>query len=468
MISLRFHGSPRRQLVYFLVATLSAAWSSDIDVAIAGPILEWTRLLATTGEEDPAGVVAAANGDVYIGGTTTGLLGAARFGVPDPFLARYSSQGDQVWLRQFGKRGSSHLIEGISADVASNVYLSGIQLGPEIQAVVYKYSSTGNELWVREFGASENENARGVAALGTTDVYVSGFTDEGPADDPPGTLDAFLSKYDSAGSLLWSREFGSTPFGNDGAMAVAVDALGNAFSVGRAGGDLGGTPAGGFDAFVTKWDPAGNLQWARKLGTAADDCATSVVVDPLGNVIVAGYTSGQLGAVSGGEIDVFVAKYDTNGQLAWLTQWGGENRDVTGAVTVNGAGDIFVGGWTATPPAGTVTGNVGFIAKFNALGQFQWDYRRGATPFETIAGVAVDNAGNIYAAGRQAMTAPGNGDAFLIKLREVPEPDAHALLFVAAIAIAGLQRAAAIPLIAREWIQGSASTHPRGCQKNTS
>ena len=91
-------------------------------------------------------------------------------------------------------------------------------------------------------------------------------------------------------------------------LRVAADGLGNVYISGRTLGSLGGPNAGGNDAFVSKYDAAGNFQWTHQLGTSGHDFSYGVTADGLGNVYISGDTFGSLGVPSEGGNDAFVAK----------------------------------------------------------------------------------------------------------------------------------------------------------------
>ena len=103
---------------------------------------------------------------------------------------------------------------------------------------------------------------------------------------------------------------------------VSADGLGNVYISGYTYGSLGGPNAGSDDAFVSKYDAAGTLQWTRQLGTSAIDRSYGVSADGLGNVYISGYTSGSLGGPNAGGNDAFVSKYDAAGTLQWTRQLG--------------------------------------------------------------------------------------------------------------------------------------------------
>jgi hypothetical protein len=126
-----------------------------------------------------------------------------------------------------------------------------------------------------------------------------------------GSTDVFLIKYDAAGDLQWSRQIGT--YTGEAGGTVSADALGNVYLTGSTQGNLVGGPDAGLgrpDAFVSKFDSAGNLQWTQQLGTADRDVSVGVSADGFGNVYISGDTDGDLdGSNSGTSRDAFVAKF---------------------------------------------------------------------------------------------------------------------------------------------------------------
>lgn len=109
------------------------------------------------------------------------------------------------------------------------------------------------------------------------------------------------------GSAVWTHQFGTSEF--EYPTGVAVDAGGNVIVVGDTDGSLGGANAGSADAFVTKTDSSGTLLWTHQFGTAEWESASGVAVDSVGDIIIAGSTAGVLGQSNAGDMDVFVRKH---------------------------------------------------------------------------------------------------------------------------------------------------------------
>ena len=110
----------------------------------------------------------------------------------------------------------------------------------------------------------------------------------------------------SAQTVEWLQQLGTIDW--DESRSVSTDGLGNVYISGGTWGSLGGTIAGGDDAFVSKYDASGTLLWTEQLGTSSQDPSSSVSADGLGNVYFSGWTWGSLGGPNAGYEDAFVGK----------------------------------------------------------------------------------------------------------------------------------------------------------------
>jgi hypothetical protein len=401
-----------------------------------GVTLEWTQQIGSPAGDLGYGVSADRLGNVYISGTTWGSLGGPHSGDPtdpDAFLAKYDSVGNLLWAQQLGTDNIQDC-RAVSADSLGNVYISGWtqnDLNPPptpgggFMAFVAKYDASGNQLWTRQLVPfSQDEYSRGVTADGLGNVYMSGLTFGSIGGRNAGSHDAFVSKFDAAGNLLWTRQIGTPD--RDWDYGISADGLGNVYLTGATLGSLGGPNAGDYDAFVSKFNAAGNLQWTRQLGTVTTDESYDVSADGLGNVFISGGTWGSLGGPNAGRMDAFVSKYDATGNLSWTRQFGATSMDASSGVSADGLGNVYV--------SSKISG-VSFASKYDAAGNLLWTQQLG-TGYDASGGVSTDGVGNIFLSGTTATS------VFVTKYSEspIPEPSTLILAMLPAIAILRYRR----------------------------
>jgi hypothetical protein len=284
--------------------------------------------------------------------------------------------------------------------------------------------------WSKRFGGILNDNAYSVAIDASGNVFVTGFF-QGTADFGGGpltanSLDVFLAKYNSDGTHQWSRAFGGTSF--DVAYDVAVDGSGNVVIAGYFWNtiDLGGgglTSAGGTDIFVAKFNPSGVHQWSKRFGSTNGDEATSVAVDPSGNVVLSGYFNltvdfGGGNLTSVGFDNLFLVKFDANGVHQWSRRYGATGMNAsqqTLDVAVDDLGNVRYTGWFASAidfGGGNLT-SAGlddvFLVKLDAAGAHQWSRRFGSLGDDRGMSIDVDPAGNATMAGTYTGTVDFGG-----------------------------------------------------------
>ena len=294
---------------------------------------------------------------------------------------------------------------GVSADTLGNVYITGYTNGVldktnygSLDAFVSKYDAQGKLLWTRQLGTTEEDQSSGVSADGLGNVYITGFTAGSLAEPNAGGYDAFVSKYDAQGNLLWTRQLGTPE--DDKSYGVSADGLGNVYISGITSGSLGRSRAGhDYDAFVSKYDSQGNLLWTRQLGTSAWDQSNAVSADRLGNVFIAGFTEDSFTRTpKGGEIvhDAFVSKYDDRGNLLWIKQMSTARVTDAMSVAADGLGNVYLSGKIEGPFDGSNSGS--FVSKYDAVGNLLWSQQIGTTDMYVSQGVSTDRRGNVYLA----------------------------------------------------------------------
>ena len=315
---------------------------------------------------------------------------------------------------------------GVAADSAGNVYqalaaggsVGGQPYVGDKDLVLVKDSPTGTRLWTRELGSARLERAYGVAIDPAGNVVVTGYTngdlDGGHAGNT--TDDVFVVKFDPAGNRLWLRQFG-VPGVADRGYALATDAAGNIYVTGYTRGDLAATNQGDKDIYIAKLDPAGAQTWVQQFGSTGEDKAWGIAALADG-IRLGGMTSGALGTVAGA-LDGWVARYDAAGARAWLTQFGTTGNEEVWGLTVDAAGSTYVAAYSAGSFGGPLAGDKDLVAaRFDASGTMTWADQLGTDLNDKGAAVQLDGAGNLYVAGftdGAVGTNVGKFDTLLVK-----------------------------------------------------
>ena len=274
---------------------------------------EWTRLIGGTAGDSIAGVHTDSDGNVYISGYTRNSLGADNAGNTDLLLAKYDSDGNQVWIKQWGTDGYDQFTSLIG-DEEGNLYAGGLTHYPEDtsrdRAVLVKFDSDGDVAW--QVGDDLQRNQIWEMALDETsgDIYIAGsgygYTDPSSA---LGDRDGFVARYDSEGNRIWARNVGGS--GYDELGGIDVDDRGNVYTLGTL--DFVRLGHGNSsDAFLTKLSGDGEQLWTNQFGTPQADYASfsDVHVDSNGNV----FAMGNFGEEdNSGSVDGFITLFDTEG-----------------------------------------------------------------------------------------------------------------------------------------------------------
>ncbi|HEX6789936.1 MAG TPA: FlgD immunoglobulin-like domain containing protein [Candidatus Krumholzibacteria bacterium] len=236
----------------------------------------------------------------------------------------------------------------------------------------------------------------------------------------------------------WSKRLGGT--NQNYAYDVAVDGSGNVVIAGTFAGmmTIGSTTltsAGSYDVFLAKFDANGAYQWCQRFGGTGLDGARAVAVDGAGNIVMTGYFRAPVsfgGAALAGRaaLDIFVARFNTNGGHLW-SQWYGSSRDDEGQdIAADASGNVVVTGsyngaidfaGNALPVFGSLDM---FVLKLDAAGSYKWSKGAGSTNPDVGYGVAVDALQNVYVTGSfngsvnfggGALASAGSTDVFVVK-----------------------------------------------------
>ena len=371
-----------------------------------------------------------------ISASSSGIYAVGHQGTHDSdgTLRKYDALGSLAWIDlitgfQAGSDRANDVAWSDSLYVVGDVggALPGQTSLGQGDGYLRKYDSGGAVIWTRQFGTSEQDYARAVA-VDDTAVYLAGETAGAfPGQSSTGGSDAFLSKYDTEGNIIWTRQFGSlatigTPI--TGADSIVVDASG-IYVAGRVFGVLPSQSSASpqhSDSFVRKYDFNGNQQWTQQFGNASNDYGSAIGVDATGVYVT--------GLILNASADAFVRKFDPqSGQLVWDRQFGTSETEWARALVLDDTG-VYVSGYTrGSLPGFQSEGDFDvFVRQYDVDGSELWTQQFGSEGSDTPNALAVGDFG-LYVAGNASGALPGqaytgSGDAFIASLGVTPEIDA--------------------------------------------
>lgn len=203
-------------------------------------------------------------------------------------------------------------------------------------------------------------------------------------------------------AFQWIHSWGGSAddFGN----SVGTDPSGNVYVA----GSTKSFGAGGQDVLVVKYDPSGNVLWAKTWGGASDDVALGMLVDAQGNSYVVGYTA-SFGA---GGNDVLLLKFDTNGNLIWSRTWGGFGFDVGYDIALDQSGNLNIAAESYSFGEAAVLLKV--APDGTLLGSYTW---KGPATYDSGYSLTTDANGNTILVGTSwdYSVSPNHNTIFILK-----------------------------------------------------
>ncbi|MCW5906247.1 MAG: T9SS type A sorting domain-containing protein [Chitinophagales bacterium] len=337
---------------------------------------------------------------------------------------------------------------GCAIDQNGNMYMTGFFFSNSInfnsgnsmsnsgicEGFVVKYNVSGSSAWASRIKGSGEDKATKCAVDNTGNIIATGYFNSPSLqfggnnahsisnfDNSGNTFDCFVVKYNSSGTPQWFRAIGKAD--DDGGRSVATDSSGNVYVTGwfRAPSIVVGnvtlynknSSGGSSDMFLIKYDPNGNVLWAKSAGSADDEKGNGCIVDATGNVVVTGYFKGDSIDIEGtkypnrGNKDGFVIKYSTTGTLLAVKVFGGSSSEEPFACSTDGAGNIFVAGSFASNSvvfdADTIVNTGGnsdiFLVKLDTSLNTIWTKNTGSNSADEARGCATDKYGNTVITG---------------------------------------------------------------------
>ncbi len=366
-------------------------------------IRQWATYYGGSGSDYAAESTTDASGNVFLtGGTTstnTSVIATPGSHQPatytlsnmgDAFLVMFNASGVRQWGTYYGGNAQD-VGYGLSQDNAGNIYMVGASqstnaiatpgshqpsLASGLDCFLVKFNSSGVRQWGTYYGGPGiNELAWDCVTNASGDTYISGVTTSSAGISTPGSHqvvyaggglgDGFFAKFNSSGVLQWGTYYGGS--GDDDAVNISLDASGNLYGSGHSNsasvtviasaGSYQSSSAGGNDAYLVKFDPAGVRLWATYYGGSGNEVGNTACTDVMGNVYLAGETTTNTGtkvatpcayqsSYGGGASDAFLAKFTSAGVRLWGTYYGTSTTDHGCDCRADAIGNIYLCGFT--------------------------------------------------------------------------------------------------------------------------
>ncbi|HDS30397.1 MAG TPA: PKD domain-containing protein [Firmicutes bacterium] len=358
----------------------SSVLDSPLEIVVTlhpGDLL-WAKRAGGTGNDEGTGIATLSDDSTVVIGSFTGT---ATFGEGEPNETQLVSKG------------------------SSDIFIARWNIDGELE-------------WAKRAGGKEWDESWGITAFSDDSVAVAGYfmgTAIFGLGEPnetqlesAGSEDLFIARYNSDGSLLWAKRAGGTDSDSGYSITALSDnsviVCGYFESVAIFGegepNEIQLDSSGGYDIFVARYNSVGALEWAKNAGGAGDDRGFTLTTLSDNSVVISGwfqetstFGSGEPNEtllVSVGYYDIFLARYNPDGTLAWASHAGGSGYDVCNGITTLSDNSIVITGsfqGTATfgegePNETQLDSSISydldiFIACYNPDGSFTWAKRAG-------------------------------------------------------------------------------------------
>jgi hypothetical protein len=383
-----------RVLVLFCISIFNLTLSVYAD----GPDIQWQKTFGGSADDWGHSVQQTSDGGFIILGETYSYGGV---GKPNVYLLKTDSSGNLVWQQTYGGLGwdfGNSVRQTADGGFIITGYTDSFGSGYD-DVYLIKTNSAGDILWQNTFGGIVND--WGYSVQQTSD---GGFIIAGYIDSPPALgIDVYLIKTNSAGTMLWQKNFGGDYY--DFGHSVQQTDDGGYIITGRKGYEDSGTS----DVYLIKTNSSGNLLWQKTFGGSKYEDGWSVQQTSDGGFIIAGETT-SFGA---GGYDVYLIKTDSSGNSIWQKTFGGSKDDHGYSVQQTSDGGYIIAGYTNS--FGSGKSDI-YIVKTDSAGNLLWQKTIGGTNYDEGWSIQQTSDGGFIIAGDSYSYGTGGFDVYVVKL----------------------------------------------------
>jgi uncharacterized delta-60 repeat protein len=381
-------------------AVLTSAGERDILIARYNPdgTLEWAKGAGGEYTDEGLGITTLSDNSTVVTGrfresatfgsgeTNQTVLTSA--GSDDIFIARYNPDGTLVWAKRAGGSIGHDYGFGITSLSDDSTVVTGIfvgsatfGLGEPAQTVltsagdydifISRYNPNGTLAWAKHAGGSDNDYGRGITALSDNSTVVTGYFGDyfiggsaifGPGEynqtvlTSTGSIDIFIARYNPDGTLAWAKHAGGgyvdegigiTTLSDNSSVMTGYFERSATFGPGDPN-QITLSSTGENDIFIARYNSNGTLAWAKSTLASSTIVSNEIVgygITTLSydSVAATGYFLGstifgpgepnEIELNSTGGSDIFIARYNSNGTIAWAKRAGGSYLEKSCGIT---------------------------------------------------------------------------------------------------------------------------------------
>jgi hypothetical protein len=445
-------------LAFLLIATINNGVCQNIS---------WSNQIGSYSRDWGTGITTK-NGDYFILGNFAGpfcyLSTDTLFneGQNSIFFVKYDKSGNEIWSKHLGGDNSSHWADQqggiISYDsIHDFILIGGVFWGTAVfgsfqlvaqgsDIFIAKYDLNGNCIWAKNFGGPGYEDCSAVTADKSGNVFICGAADEEVHfDSITVQRGGYIAKFDSNGNCSWAKhEVNYEPYFHSMLRPMDIKIIGddNIIVEGCLSADgiliidtISIYHPGLYSIMICCFDGSGNVKWVREGLSNATETNSKIGLDSSENIYYTGYFVDSISFnnirlySNKGNSDMFVVKYDKNGNVNWAKSAGATSAEGSSVVS-DPKGHIYVIGYfngLASFDGFNITSYSGcdmFLARYTTDGICMGVTQIGNAGYYMGWGVSQDNMGNPYcvvgfwdtiSTGTQTFISHGYTDLLLFK-----------------------------------------------------
>jgi hypothetical protein len=269
--------------------------------------------------------------------------------------------------------GNDVYFQKVTLDSSGNTYIVGttVLAGGYKNLQLSKYNTSGTLQWQQQLGTSSTiSQGSGIALDGAGNIYICGFTD---ASNSANKYDILIAKFNSSGSVQWSRRLTSGPETSSTVIAygssIAIDSSDNIYIC----GNEQTSPTAIRYGVIVRYNTSGTVQWQRTITGSADIKINSIEVDSNSTLYVTG-------SIAPGSVQ-------SNGG-SWLLLKLPSDGSLTGTYTASGTSIVYsassLNSWT-----GSLTSSASSLVDSTSAGNASVTTLTASTPTYSITSTTI-------------------------------------------------------------------------------